>query len=186
MKHAKMELIGKQKNLDRNKNGKIDSEDLRMIRENRMMADGGGVDDMPTKEEILDQITAFEVDIWSNPNRPDSTIQADECEYCGRVVGENPLHVHISTSGIVMPTGISAEDLEKVGEESQGCFPIGNGCAKKLFGNKIEQYTFRYKPENRFKRLEDGGVVPKKGSEWAFWAGLLGLGVLGYFGINKK
>ena len=31
----------------------------------------------------------------------------------------------------------------------------------------------------------DGGEV-KKGSEWAFWAGLLGLGVLGYFGINKK
>ena len=30
-----------------------------------------------------------------------------------------------------------------------------------------------------------GGEV-KKGSEWAFWAGLLGLGVLGYFGINKK
>ena len=41
MKHAKMELIGKQKNLDRNKNGKIDSEDLQMIRENRNMADGG-------------------------------------------------------------------------------------------------------------------------------------------------
>ena len=35
-------FIGKQKNLDRNKNGRIDSEDLTMIRENRM-ADGGGV-----------------------------------------------------------------------------------------------------------------------------------------------
>ena len=34
------ELIGKQKNLDRNKNGRIDSEDLRMIRENKM-ANGG-------------------------------------------------------------------------------------------------------------------------------------------------
>ena len=35
-------FIGKQKNLDRNKNGKIDSEDLRMIRENKM-ATGGDV-----------------------------------------------------------------------------------------------------------------------------------------------
>ena len=36
------ELIGKQKNLDQNKNGIIDSEDLKMIRENKM-ARGGGV-----------------------------------------------------------------------------------------------------------------------------------------------
>ena len=35
-------LIGKQKNLDRNKNGIIDSEDLRMIRENKM-AQGGEI-----------------------------------------------------------------------------------------------------------------------------------------------
>ena len=35
-------LIGKQANLDRNKNGRIDSEDLRMIRQNKM-ANGGGV-----------------------------------------------------------------------------------------------------------------------------------------------
>jgi phage terminase large subunit-like protein len=35
-------FIGKQKNLDRNKNGRIDSEDLRMIRENKM-AKGGKV-----------------------------------------------------------------------------------------------------------------------------------------------
>ena len=39
---AKGGFIGKQANLDRNKNGKIDSEDLRMIRENKM-AKGGGV-----------------------------------------------------------------------------------------------------------------------------------------------
>ena len=30
-----------------------------------------------------------------------------------------------------------------------------------------------------------GGEV-KKGSEWAFWAGLLGWGVLSYIGVNKK
>ena len=89
-------------------------------------------------------MTAFEVDIWSNPKRPDST-QIDECEHCGKKVGKNPLHVHIATSGIIMPNGITEEDIAKVGEQSQGCFPIGNGCAKKLFGNKIEQYTFRYK-----------------------------------------
>jgi hypothetical protein len=39
-KMAKGGFIGKQANLDRNKNGRIDSEDLRMIRENKM-AQGG-------------------------------------------------------------------------------------------------------------------------------------------------
>ena len=36
--------------------------------------------------------------------------------------------------------------------------------------------------------MADGGKIDGggKGSEWAFWAGLLGLGVLSYFGINKK
>ena len=31
-----------------------------------------------------------------------------------------------------------------------------------------------------------GKIGGGKGSEWAFWAGLLGLGILGYIGINKK
>jgi hypothetical protein len=39
-------LIGKQKNLDLNKNGKLDSEDFKMIRGNKK-ANGGGLSDLP-------------------------------------------------------------------------------------------------------------------------------------------
>jgi hypothetical protein len=77
--------------------------------------------------------------IFSNKNRKGTT-QINECEYCGRKVGKNPLYVHITTDGDCIPNDISVEELEKNGFESQGCFPIGNCCAKKLFGDKIEEY----------------------------------------------
>lgn len=96
-----------------------------------------------TKKEILAQLAVFVANIWSNPKRPDTT-QSDECEHCGKKVGKNPLFVHIEISGNIVPNCISEEELAEVGQTSQGCFPIGNGCAKKMFGNKIEQYTFRY------------------------------------------
>jgi len=96
-----------------------------------------------TKEEIKAAIEKFQFDIWSNPKRP-SGIQSDECEHCGRKVGKNPLYVHIMITGIIVPNGISEEDIESVGEQSQGCFPIGNGCAKKMFGKELDNYTFRY------------------------------------------
>lgn len=97
-----------------------------------------------TKKEILAQLAIFVANIWSNPKRFSIQPQVDECEHCGRKVGKNPLFVHIETSGNIVPNGINEEDLERVDKQSQGCFPIGNGCAKKLFGDKIELYTFRY------------------------------------------
>lgn len=92
-----------------------------------------------TKQEIINRINEFKVDIWSNPNRPDCT-QADECEYCGKKLGKNPLYVHIDISGTIIPNDITEEELSFAGFESQGSFPIGQNCAKKLFGNKIKDY----------------------------------------------
>lgn len=96
-----------------------------------------------TKKEIIAQLAVFVANIWSNPKRPSDT-QVDECEHCGKKVGKNPLFVHIEIGGDIVPNSISEEELKEVGKESQGCFPIGNGCAKKLFGDKIDLYTFRY------------------------------------------
>lgn len=96
-----------------------------------------------TKEEIKAAVEKLQISIWSNPKRPSNT-QVDECEHCGRKVGKNPLYVHIMTSGIIVPNGITEDDIEKIDEQSQGCFPLGNGCAKKLFGKEVDNYTFRY------------------------------------------
>lgn len=95
---------------------------------------------MKTKEEILNSINELKVDIWSNPKRPDD-VDTNCCEYCGKKCGSNPLYVHVSTRGTILPNDITEEDLALVGMESQGCFPLGNSCAKKLFGDKVNQYT---------------------------------------------
>ena len=96
-----------------------------------------------TPAEIKAAIEKVQVNIWGNPKRPSCT-QPNECEHCGKKVGKNPLYVHIMTSGVIVPNGINEDDVEKVGNQSQGCFPIGNGCAKKLFGKEVDNYTFRY------------------------------------------
>jgi len=92
-----------------------------------------------TIKEITDRINEFKVNIWSNPNRPGCT-QTNECEYCGKKLGKNPLYVHINTSGTIIPNDVTEEELSLAGFESQGCFPIGQNCAKKLFGNKVKEY----------------------------------------------
>lgn len=93
--------------------------------------------------KILKAVYKFPVDIWANPKRKKQT-QSDECEHCGKKVGKNPLYAHIMTNGIIVPNDITEKDIDLIGEESQGCFPLGNGCAKKLFGKKIDKYTKRF------------------------------------------
>lgn len=96
-----------------------------------------------TKEQIISRINELKVDIWSNPKRPDQ-VDTDCCEYCGRKCGNNPLYVHVTINGTILPNDISEEDLGLVEMHSQGCWAIGNECAKKLLGDKIDQYTFKY------------------------------------------
>lgn len=95
---------------------------------------------MKTKEEILKRINELKVDIWSNPKRPDSNDIQGGCEYCGKNCGKNSLHVHINTNGTILPNDITEDELDLVGMQSQGCWPLGRGCAKKLFGNRINEY----------------------------------------------
>lgn len=54
---------------------------------------------------------------------------SDTCFICGRRTAEK-LMVHYTTAGEL--TNTTTEDLSPWDRESQGCFPIGPECAKKL------------------------------------------------------
>ena len=283
MKHAKMELIGKQKNLDLNKNGKIDSEDLRMIRENRMMANGGGVDDMPTMDEFISDLAkknknefsvnqyhifrdkqfkigleknyykdtdknytefdrrlgaALKVD-WeyadggmmafyegqsvlypmTNNTKLDKSVREIFNKYANKelviekIMDEGGKYkiakVFVRSSGEKVPFDLvlNPKYLEQYADGGM-IYEVGidNGkdgtrtLADFEKEKDAEKFMYDYNLTNPNAKLfidtvtSDSGYMAKggkidgggKGSEWAFWAGLLGLGVLGYFGINKK
>lgn len=59
-----------------------------------------------------------------------------ECICCGKPMkaGEVP-HVHMNESWLAVRPDITEENCEKLtGNKSQGLFPIGNECAKKMAG----------------------------------------------------
>jgi len=95
------------------------------------------------KNTIIGLILNITVSIWSNPKRKSGT-QSNDCEYCGKKAGKNPLYVHIMTNGIMVPRKIKEKHLEKIGQQSQGCFPIHDECAEKVFGGAVDTYCFRY------------------------------------------
>lgn len=107
-------------------------------------------------ERIRQRFNEHQFNLWSNPNRPADT-QVDECEHCGKKLGANPLFVHITTGGIIVPNDISETDLALIGEQSQGCFPIGQTCAKKLLGKFVNEYAT--KSSDNKSPLKSGDVV---------------------------
>ena len=56
----------------------------------------------------------------------------DQCCLCGKKVGKNPRYVHYLTNGNIVSYG--GDDIV----ESQGFFPVGSECAKKL----VIQFAF--------------------------------------------
>ena len=58
--------------------------------------------------------------------------QDNQCCLCGKKVGKNPKMVHYLTNGNIV--SYSGDDIQ----ESQGFFPVGNECAKKL----VIQFAF--------------------------------------------
>jgi hypothetical protein len=64
----------------------------------------------------------------------------NQCICCGKPMKEGEkLYVHMNTDWMaVCPTIDENECFELTGADSQGCFPIGNDCAKKMLG-----FTFR-------------------------------------------
>ena len=71
----------------------------------------------------------------------------DHCALCGKHVankGENTAWIEHTTSGLLIPNGVEVP-IEGTGDyqghQSQGCFPVGPECAKKVKG-----YVSYWKP----------------------------------------
>lgn len=61
------------------------------------------------------------------------------CFICGKPTGSRSF-VHYTTDGFLIPADMDADDLEFFDLESQGCFPIGSECAKKIDSKFIVTY----------------------------------------------
>lgn len=64
----------------------------------------------------------------------------DQCICCGKPMKQDSkLYVHMNTKWEAVNPTISESECEAItGYESQGCFPIGNDCAKKMLGFTYE------------------------------------------------
>lgn len=63
----------------------------------------------------------------------------DQCICCGKPMKEGEkLYIHMNTDWVAVHPSIDEKDCKKLtGAESQGGFPIGNSCAKKMSGFTI-------------------------------------------------
>jgi len=62
--------------------------------------------------------------------------ETNQCICCGKPMKDGEkLYVHMNTDWVAVNPVITEENCkEETGAESQGCFPIGNSCAKKMLG----------------------------------------------------
>ena len=56
---------------------------------------------------------------------------SNTCFVCGKRTWKNQW-VHFTTAGFLVPKDIDETELEFRNLESQGCFPVGSECAKKI------------------------------------------------------
>lgn len=56
---------------------------------------------------------------------------SNTCFICGKPTAKN-LYVHYSTDGHLIPINVKFDQMVKCNIESQGFFPIGSECAKKI------------------------------------------------------
>lgn len=77
------------------------------------------------------KIIEYPINLLQNKKAQENWSDFDEnqCCLCGKKVGKNPIYVHYLTNGNIT----NADDDIVV--NSQGCFPVGSECAKKI--NKI-------------------------------------------------
>lgn len=59
----------------------------------------------------------------------DDQCKKNPCIICGKEVKEsNPYWVHMTTAGVLVPTSVNENEVS----DSQGLFPIGSNCMRKL------------------------------------------------------
>ena len=74
----------------------------------------------------LPEVTAEQLE--RNENRAWRATDNDNCVCCGRPINnEDAFYVHMSTDWDMIHNDANVRD-----EDSQGCFPLGDGCAKKV------------------------------------------------------
>ena len=79
-----------------------------------------------------------QIELYESPqkaiNEEKYGLMSNQCICCGKPMTENEkFSVHMSTDWMAMHNSIITEiDAEIEGLESQGYFPIGNSCAKKM------------------------------------------------------
>lgn len=82
----------------------------------------------------IQRIIEIPLEELQNENAKDNwgDFGTDQCCLCGKKVGKNPKMIHYLTNGNII--SYSGDDVEN----SQGFFPVGKECAKKL----IIQFAF--------------------------------------------
>jgi len=63
-------------------------------------------------------------------------IDHTSCVCCNKPTKEE-FYVHMTTDWVAVESHIQEEDLKKYNKQSQGLFPIGSSCAKKMGKNFI-------------------------------------------------
>ena len=66
---------------------------------------------------------------------------SSSCVCCGKKTNKE-IFVHMDTNWMVVENTLDEDDLEKFGVESQGMFPVGPSCAKKV-GKKFLHYDYK-------------------------------------------
>jgi hypothetical protein len=70
---------------------------------------------------------------------------SNTCFICGKPTAQRSF-VHFTTDGFLIPTNIDETDLGQFDLESQGCFPIGSECAKKIDREFVITYDNNVQP----------------------------------------
>lgn len=78
-------------------------------------------------------------ELYNSPQRDNNeekygTLSDNQCICCMKPMKEGELRVvHMNTDWVAVHKSVTEENCKELtGAESQGCFPIGNSCAKKM------------------------------------------------------
>lgn len=95
-------------------------------------------------EEIMDSFTK---DLYISPmydrNKEKYGDNENQCHCCKKPIKdiENSYWIHMNEGGLVLHNSINeANCFELTNNNSMGCFPIGNECAKKIG----KEFIFKY------------------------------------------
>ncbi len=64
---------------------------------------------------------------------------SNTCHVCGKRTASNQF-IHITTDDFLVPIDLDESTIELHGLESNGCFPVGSECAKKIDKNFIYKF----------------------------------------------